>query len=337
MNLKTIKRHAPTLIIFLWGLVISLSPRGCFGEDIKSDLKEILAIYDTEFLSSFKLQLEATYPTSMKSTQGRSTAVVTYYGGIKGQYMMLEQVARDPIKYDPDGVNNYDGQKNFLQRVGTQITVALEPSDWRIRHDGETIAVNTTNILAFSKDQVPILERYPVGHPDAANQYYRYLLGLGRGYSQLIDEITSYTVSGQGVITVKANGKLFSPYGGEWTLDIDTKADYLMQKATFIRQGQKSPTFTAKCSGNSGGDIPLHAAGTVSISKYVIDVKLLSYGGAPDEDFAQKAHNRIGYDTPGTDATAQAAYMKLFPGGTTVMDFTSVDSDGMPRMLKQSH
>jgi hypothetical protein len=97
------------------------------------------------------------------------------------------------------------------------------------------------------------------------------------------------------------------------------------------------PTFESQSSGQAvGGIIALPAQGTVRISHYTSDVQVVSYGSIPDEELATKTHERVAYDATPTaaDAMAQASYQVLFPKGTLLMDFGSIDSDGMPKVQR---
>lgn len=334
-----------SLLLFLLGNVSS------FGQavDLRKDIKSILEVYDTEFLSSFYLELNATMPTHFDMEHGRCSATVILTGNENGKYLRLDKNSLDPIKYDHANLyNSYDKQGNFVVNYEKGISIDLEAKDWRIRRDNESVAINSSDqIVSAPLMTSPRLEIFPTGHHDAANLFYRYILGLGRGYSQLIDEVTSASLDTQGITTVRASGSLFSPHGGTWILEIDTRADYLVRKATFTVAGGSAPTLIAQSSTYHEALIPLYEKGTVALSDYVINIELKNYTEIFDEQKARKVKARVTYEkqTATTDSqlavagaqtvTADApAAEDLLPKGATIMNFSSIDSDGMPLMQK---
>jgi len=237
-----------------------------------------------------------------------------------GKYMQMERTAIGKIKYDAkDPYNSYDNQGNYYLNYDKTITVSLEDADWRVRRDAQQLVINPVSLLVSVPRSLPArVEIFPAGHQDPANVYYRYVLPLGRGYSQLIDTITSVTLDEAGIATAKATGKLFSPYPGQWTLEIDTQNDFLVRKASFVRNGNTAPGWTCQSVGIYEAPIPLLAEGVASLAEdYMIKVNLRRYSSDCDGSFAAALRDKV-------------RRKELLPSGSLMLDFKSIDNDGMP-------
>ena len=93
-----------------------------------------------------------------------------------------------------------------------------------------------------------IIELYSPSDADLQNQYMRYILALGRGYSSLLTEIVSVDEAGGNSLQVKAFGTLYSPTIGEWDLVINPLDDYLVSSATFRLPDSERIDFRAESS-----------------------------------------------------------------------------------------
>src|SRR5207249_2671593 len=153
--------------------------------------------------------------------------------------------------------------------------------------------------------------------------------GLGRGYTQLLDQVNSAPQDEFGIAHVNATGTLFSRHQGVWTMDVDTKKDYLIDNAQFVQKGNTIPCFSYKSAGVHDSAIPIYAGGVVTLGKdYQINEQVLSY----TPSLSQAA---IGSAADTTDTVVVRTVMdnvqkeKLSSGGL-VMDFRQIDSNRLP-------
>jgi hypothetical protein len=167
----------------------------------------------------------------------------------------------------------------------------------------------------------PHIAIYPAGHQDAANLYYRYLLPLGRGYAQLIDEITTAAVDNRGFAVVGGRGHLFSPQRGTWHLEIDLNSDCLVRQASFTLDGATSRTFVSTGEGLLKSDISLLQRGRFDLAGYPVSVAVMAYSRKCDREILSTALSRVNN-------------VAELPNLTTIMDFHAVDGDGIPLVAR---
>lgn len=316
-----------TLTLFLLTVLLLTTHGGTAPAAISpaGDLKDILENYDHQFLSSFRLELDATLPTHMDTVHGHSQAIIIATSAPHGQHLDLVRSTIDPIQYLKTG--SFIGAPSsgtMVLNYDKHLAISLEDQDWRIRRDPESIAVDASSKPTRPAKMIaPRLDIYPKGHQDAANLFYRYILPLGRGYAQLLDRVTDASTDPNGIITVQAEGTLFSPYRGTWNLEVDTRAAYLVRKATFTRQGAPNPGLICEASHLHEGAIPIYEEGSLRLStNYLIQVKLKQYSSTPTDALSLRAKVK---DTISSET---------LPESSTIMDFRSIDSDHIPRIMR---
>lgn len=291
-----------------------------------NDLKEILENYDAQFMASLRLELDVVEPTHVETMHGKSRAAVLIASDAAGKRLDRTRTDVDPVKYVKTEYNqparDGKGGDEFLLCYDRHVAMTQEKGMWRIRHDAESIGLGSDNRITRPTRMVaPNMDLLPGSSQDAANLFYRYILPLGRGYSQLIDKVTALSVNAAGIATVTASGSLFSPYSGVWNLEIDTKAGYLVRKAVFTQNGAKRQGLVCVASGLCAGALPLFTEGALTLGQdFQINVKLKSHSSALDEVRLAKAKLQ------------DAATSETLPAGATIMDFRSVDGDMMPRV-----
>ncbi len=290
--------------------------------DVGTNLRELLQVYDESLVTDYHLKLQVRMPTQMVVEQGMSTSTVEMSGDAEQQTLKLVRNAIDPVLFEQDTkLGGYDQAGNFLLGYDAGMSISLTGEAWKVRCDQRVVSVDSHNAPARPVlDAAPRIDIYEANNHDAANLYYRYLLALGRGYGQLITQITSVEEVEGGILRVTANGSLFSRYGGEWILSVDTQHDYLVREASFRRAGEAVPGFTAHSQGTTqSGAVALAAFGDAAFSDYPINVRVLDYAAGPNKELIKIVARQVN-DT--TD----------FPKGTQLMDFTRVNGDGIPRM-----
>jgi len=287
-------------------------------------IKDVLEAYDHEFLLSYTLGLVASYPTSaFDMSQGVSTSTVTVTGDGARATLRMERIATEPVFYARNRrPRSYDEHGNYLLAYNERQIISLNETAWKVRTDVGRIAITQADTLASSPTMVPPrIEVYPPGHQDPANLFYRYLLPLGRGYAQLIDEITGVTISELGIASVEARGRLFSRYSGNWHLEIDTTKDYLVRRATFTQDGATTTTFLCESEDYRDADIPLFGRGCFLLTDYEVSVRLMFYSTESDNGLLARASGEVDD-------------IEMLPNMTTIMDFNAIDGDGMPLVTR---
>lgn len=325
--MKTIRRMFAAV---LGAALLLLCPKPASAGDPKTDMKDYLTLYDSLFLESFALEVKATMPTHLDGHHGVSQARLRLAGDASGKYLEVLREQIEPIKYNPsDPKGSYDKEKNFVFGYDKLVSVQLGESDWRVRHDAEVRVIAPNGQSAKAPQMAPArLEIYPVGHQDPASLFYRYILGLGRGYSQLIQEVTEVSVDERGLATVKAKGSFFSPHGGTWTLLVDTAADYLVRKASFVLDGTQEPTFTCESVKLHKEPFACLEEGTLTIADYAIKVSLKSFEKPSTPAGAALA------DPLKAETASRIKDEAQLPAGSDILDFRLVDGDRMPQIRK---
>ena len=284
-----------------------------------SDIKEILETYDYEFLSDYTIHATAAQPTHLSSDQEYSTHTLTL-SGFNGEHALRMNrtslglpVHRENSKY---GDNDEEG--NFIIAQNKNRHIWLGQSTYKILTEPEILTISRENVIV--SDPVPAQPQmciYPPGHQDAANLYYRYVMALGRGYSQVIDKVLSVSQGSEEISYVTAKGSLFSPNSGVWELEVEPKRNYLIRRASFRPDHATVPSFECESGVYLDGVIPVYQRGQLSFSGFVISVDMQSYSRTAETDFIDDASSRLNN-------------VSLLQPDTLIMDFNFVDGDGVP-------
>jgi len=310
----------------LWRFVCKVLPMFLFSGPVFAEelsVKDYLEAYDQAFLSAFTVTLQATYPTNaFDGMQGSSTATVTIASDGTQQALRLESSHLDPLVFNSARIGNqYDDAGNYTISHHKAEYVHLGADSWKTRTDFEHFTISPQNVVLKKTPASPLNAVHPKGHPDPANVLFRYLLPLGRGFAQLVDEVVSVEERPSGISIVRASGTLFSDQSGTWLLEVDTTRDYLVQTARFRRDGADYDSVVSPVSsaGTLGAEIPLYREGSFSIiPSYAVSVRLTDYTRQATMSLihdVQEAVNAVGRRS-------------------TILDFGRIDGDGMPLVLR---
>lgn len=283
-------------------------------------IKDVLDSYDAQFLSHFKLSLIVKSKCNIGADQDPSTFTLRVTGN-DGTYALAMSRGNlgasrytskaDRLDYNNAGdltVSNLKGRTIFNNR-----------KSWKVRSEYDNVILSKAGQKTLSSSALaPRLELYPANHQDPANLFFRYILPLGRGYSQLLEAVTSSTLV-NGIATVTGPGSLFSADKGIWRLEIDTTREYLVRSASFSLPSHSYPVFTCRSYNYLKAETPLFGSGELSfpIRNYNITTTVGSYAASADNTL---------YDESSNLTTA-------YPSNTSVMDFSQVDAEGMPFVL----
>lgn len=289
----------------------------------QTGMKDMLDAYDQAFLSACTLNLTATYPTTaFDSRQGRSAAAVHVTSDGKEQALQLEDLQMDPPVFSAHRLErDYDNNGNLVLSHHKRTFVFLGTESWKCRFDPEEIRVDSSGKVAGAVKRPPHIDSRPVGHPDSANYFYRFVLPLGRGFSRLIETVTGIEAGENGIANVTARGTMFSPNVGTWQLEVDTGHDYLIRRAEFLQDGanHSSVMSATETAGISKGDIPLYREGSFALaSDYVINVTLIDYTNAVTPALISDV--RLAVDTLAED--------------WTLLDFGRTNENGSPFVVR---
>jgi hypothetical protein len=279
-------------------------------------MKDILAAYDTEYLSDFELTLHASFPTAHNLKQGfsRSSIEINASGGETA--LKMNCTGADPFRFVADDQNSYDATGNYFVSHEIGQFIMIDANEARVLHLPELLLIGKdSSILKKSSLMARRMEKLDRNHADALNQVYRYILPLGRGFSMLMGEVNKVSIDANGIADVESSGTLYSSYPGLWRLKVDTLHEYLIIGASFTRQGNATPDFTSQCSPNLMTG-PLCASGVCRFSDYEITVSSAVYSSQPNATAISEA--RMMTDPVKT------------PANIHVLDFRRVNSDGLP-------
>ncbi|MCA9443630.1 MAG: hypothetical protein KC964_22710, partial [Candidatus Omnitrophica bacterium] len=251
---------------------------------------ETLTAYDQAFFSNFTLTAKATFPTTAFDTsQGDCTSIVRISGNGSELAMARSQISMTPPRFSPDRVKReYDERGDYELNLTKDLYVYLGPDRWKTRIDQERRMITPASEVVETQVGAPVFDIRPVGHPDPKNQIFRYLLPLGRGFSDLMETVLSSEKTKDGFIKVYATGSLFSPRTGIWEVNIDPESEFLVQSATFTVDGSDNQHFMFHdvVSGSvlDKSDLPLWKAGTFYLaSNYKISIELSSTSNRADD------------------------------------------------------
>ena len=271
-----------------FALLLAFPVSSALGEDYSAqDLQQILSVYDYEFLSSFKIKIQASIPR-WPLGQGYYAAEVELTGNADEQFLKKTTVEK----------GNSPREKNRY--------IALESIRAVVRDD--------------PYDLLPFVNKYPASSGQALAYFFRYVLPLGRGYSQFISHVDSVTPAGPGLITVQAHGFGFSRRPGKWELQVDTAKQYLVTKAAFTRDGASKPTYVSESQGYYDSEVALTERGTFYPAPiYKISVSLVDYARAFDEALKTEVLDKVNAQPP----------------DVLIRDHNIMDSDGTPLVIRQ--
>ena len=231
---------------------------------------EALASYDHEFLSGYSLEISIEETAGEHSVyKGKTVSTAQISGNGSVQVLARETTAIEGKAQDP--ASEKGGTLSSLRFAPLNaVHVCLEDGLCKIRRQNSDLEVAKDGQIQGIKgaDGVAI-DIVPDSVQSCGYQFYSYLLALGRGYSQLIDSVSSAKTDENGICSVVAEGHFFAPERkGIWNLEIDTANGFLVRKAKFFyaHKGPDWPGGTAfESSGVSEGDVPLATAGSAVI------------------------------------------------------------------------
>jgi len=183
-------------------------------------------------------------------------------------------------------------------------------------HELERVALNRQKI-AVSTEMCdhPDVELYPVhSWRSAGNQFYCYILPLGRGFSLFIDSMTSVTMDDKTKIaTCEGTGRYFSSSKGTWRLEVDTQNQYLVRRSLY------NNVVRTESDGDSWpGELQILKKGQAFFfgGRRVISVVVKDYARETDSEFLTR-----------TLAEIESA---MGQPGVRVDDYNAIDSAGVP-------
>ena len=304
-------------------LIFLLAPMTAVAAD--NYLADQMFVYDSVFLEDYSIALEAVRPLSVSSNTDLCTVTVRLTGnGTTQAYASEVASVGYSHEYIADArLNGYDENGNYLLNYRNREWIVMHPESWTMRQEINSKPVSPSGRAAGEDIAVkPLILHHHVGDDDMANLMYRNILPLGRGFAQLLREVTTVTVeAGSGALRVEATGVLFSPQPGKWRLEVDPKLDYLVRSAEFTPDGTKVPTFDVHTTGLVDAAMPIAAKGNVRFSDYRLSVRVLSYSRRTDEALIDQA----------SALTLDAAERAV---GTRVLDFREMDANYAPKMTR---
>ena len=144
------------------------------------------------------------------------------------------------------------------------------------------------------------LQRYRPGDADNLYEISHIFMALGGGFSEHLERITETKALRSGSLHVVAQGSYGPTLRGTWKLVVDPEADYLVQNASFVKDGTSEPLLTFESSGI------FRAAGVPALARrgvmrrrlradfvYEISVELQSYVPGPDPRLLDEARKRV--------------------------------------------
>jgi hypothetical protein len=311
--------------IFAWLLCGVLWPGANHAQDAANEgqIIETLVAFDQAFLSGINLTLEATHPTTgFDISQGYCTSIVRITGDGTQLAMDCRQIKMNSPRFAANRLEpDYEEDGNYVVNFTKNLSVYLGPDSWKTRIDQERQAVDPANAVVRATPASPLFEVRTVGHQDPKNRVFRYLLPLGRGFSDLLEKITSSTPLEDGLLRITATGSLFSPNMGEWEIVLDPQSDYLIQSATFTREGSdtKATVVCDTMGGQFDGGLSLWNKGAFQLaSNYDISVQLIAFSDKTDGNLLGQIE--------------QAA--QTIQENATLIDFGVLDANGKPLVLR---
>jgi len=206
-------------------------------------------------------------------------------------------------------------------------TTAVVDKDLRKRYDAERVQLDVAEgyVLDVSEGR-PLIEVTRRGRRYTW-EYESIFLALGRGYSDFVSEVSSWSLDDKGILSVVALEHCSLPKAVIWHLTVDTRAQFLVRQATSEYEGSLSEELSG--SGTVWGgerEFPLWTEGRHTRwfrgqeAMPPTTVKLLSYRREFDNDFFDEV-KRMVFD--------------LSAPGSNLIDRTVVDSEGRVLIQQQ--
>lgn len=166
-----------------------------------------------------------------------------------------------------------------------------------VSREGEVVADDQTFL---------VVTRDPPGPLNRLAAFDWLLMGLGRGFSDHLMEVTSITAGEAGLTQIEARGRLFDgEIVGTWTLVVETAAGYLVRAARFVEPDEEEPAFVASSAGTmSDGDLLMAARGRVRLTELnaeadSLTVELVELARDPDQTLIGRLTDALTGDLPG--------------------------------------
>lgn len=300
-------------VVLIW-TVFATSAIG--EETTKDNILDLVKTYDDEFLSSFTISTQARIPYIFEQ-QPRSYSARVRITGNKGRvFYALDQAEHSELKYiENRRPDEYDESGRYITHLDTGRYIALTDDTGVMMEEESRVYVDREGKVTVGEPMRPRVERYPADHPDPMNLVYRYILPAGRGYSKLITAVDEVVTNPDGSIKVIGSGTAFSKNTGKWELEIDPSNQYIVRKASFTEGNQTTPLILVEAGNAFGTDVKVAREGTFSFrDDYRISTSLTDYKRSPDAEIEKLVTEKV----------------SLGPPDAFIMDFTAVDSDGMP-------
>jgi hypothetical protein len=204
--------------------------------------------------------------------------------------------------------------------------VYMGPESSKLRDDHVVVVVNPSGSVVTERLMKPMIRVGPSKDSDVVNSVYRFVMPLGRGYSQLIQKVTHVEMGPDGIAKVTAQGTSFSPYSGIWSLEVDTTRDYLVRRAEFSMNGKAPEKIisASEAAGITSGKIPLYKQGSHANP---------SEEDVIDDEIRVSLDDYTNASNPGL-ITAVRSAVENITEGTTLMDYTRKDKNGAPFVIR---
>jgi len=259
------------------------------------DVKQILEAYDYEFLSKYVLEMECYDDINLYAgaTPEYATRSVRMTGNDINQFAIIKLLQSPAFSFhEGEKSTRYDEQGNYQALLPWASILMLNNDYWKQCDLIHSAAINDGGVIVSQKTE-PIRSIYKPGSEAPDMNYYKYILPLGRGFSQRIDKIEDVNLTSDGVAIVKARGHHFfdqdKPWRfGNWRFEVDTKNKYLVRNAVFVTDelGQVTTYRSGTAIYNGVENLPLYENGatyTGDESNFFLRVHLRSFKAEYDD------------------------------------------------------
>ena len=284
---------------------------------------DILQAFDHEFQTSYEIKMNVGMRFPVKF-DGITTSTVTLLsnGPKRGLISELKQMSSHSYRDNQEN-KRYDEDGNYKIFRQARRVISLDSEDYcKERIETNVYFVDQENQIKRTKSMKPSISMYPPSHNIPSTFYYQRALPLGRGYSQLLNDVLIVKEIGDEILYVEATGSNFGLVDGTWELEIDTEKDYLVKKALFrvddstssIKINFKNTNYI--CSNDD--DLPINLIGSYEVNVLSLDIVTLSYSRAcADNVFIDILSN-----------------FSNLSSKTNIYDFNLVDSEGIPLVVR---
>jgi hypothetical protein len=312
--------------VFSLMVLLSCASTAAFCQSMEEAVLANLRGYDQVFLAGYTLDLTARKPTGIDDRLGYSTATINLSSDGVRQALRESVSASDALPYlEESGIGGRTANDEFIVAVLKETLLYIGPESGKIRRNPTTRLIRKDGSEAAPPRAADtMIEVHSPDSRDLLNLYQRHILAVGRGFSLMISEVTGVESGEAGRLIVKGRGTLFSEAEGEWTLVIDTGNDYLVESSTFTRSSAKRVDFSSTSRDPMGTELKLFGRGTFSFSDHRVDLRVNDYGLSEDARLLDTVD-------AGINDTGD------YTGRTTIMDFRSIDSEGVPAIRRVSN